>query len=76
MQRPEDKVSVTALAMTNAVVVSAAPEKMAEVAKLIEQLDKKEVAPPLEFRIYTLENAMPAQILPGLAEAARADSSG
>jgi type II secretory pathway component GspD/PulD (secretin) len=66
--RPEDQVSVTALAMTNAVVVSAAKEKMAEVAHLIEQLDKKEVAPQLEFRIYALENEMPTRIMPALQQ--------
>jgi type II secretory pathway component GspD/PulD (secretin) len=66
--RPEDQVTVTALAMTNAVVVSAAKEKMAEVAHLIEQLDKKEVAPQLEFRIYTLENEMPTKIMPALQQ--------
>jgi len=66
--RPEDQVTVTALAMTNAVVVSAAKEKMAEVAHLIEQLDKKEVAPQLEFRIYTLENEMPMKIMPALQQ--------
>jgi len=66
--RPEDQVTVTALAMTNAVVVSAAKERMAEVAHLIEQLDKKEVAPQLEFRIYTLENEMPTKIMPALQQ--------
>jgi len=66
--RPEDQVTVTALAMTNAVVVSAAKEKMAEVAHLVEQLDKKEVAPQLEFRIYTLENEMPTKIMPALQQ--------
>jgi type II secretory pathway component GspD/PulD (secretin) len=66
--RPEDQVTVTALAMTNAVVVSAAKEKMTEVAHLIEQLDKKEVAPQLEFRIYTLENEMPTKIMPALQQ--------
>jgi type II secretory pathway component GspD/PulD (secretin) len=66
--RPEDQVTVTALAMTNAVVVSAAKEKMAEVAHLIEQLDKKEVAPQLEFRIYALENEMPTKIMPALQQ--------
>lgn len=67
-QRPEDNVTVTALAMTNAVVVSAATEKMAEVAHLIEQLDKKDVAPQLEFRIYTLKNEMPTKIMPALQQ--------
>ncbi len=67
-QRPEDKVTITALAMTNAVVVSAAAEKMAEVAHLIEQLDKKDVAPQLEFRIYTLVNEMPTKIMPALTQ--------
>jgi len=66
--RPEDQVTVTALDQTNAVVVSAAKEKMEEVAHLIEQLDKEEVAPPLEFRIYSLQNAQPTKVLPALQQ--------
>ena len=66
--RPEDQVTVTALAQTNAIVVSAAEEKMKEVTHLIEELDKEEVAPPLAFRIYPLENAMPTKVLPALQQ--------
>ncbi len=68
-ERPEDEVSVTALANTNAVVVAAAKEKMAEVRHLIEQLDTQEVAPQVEFRLFKLENAQPEKILPALQQA-------
>ena len=61
---PRDQVSIIALQKTNAVVVSAAPEKMEQVAGLIEQLDKEEVAPQLDFRIYPLAHATPSKILP------------
>ncbi|MGB2824170.1 MAG: secretin N-terminal domain-containing protein, partial [Phycisphaerae bacterium] len=66
--RPEDQVTITALDQTNAVVVSAAKDKMDEVAHLIEQLDKEEVAPQLEFRIYALKNAHPTKVLPALQQ--------
>jgi len=66
--RPEDQVTITALDQTNAVVVSAAKEKMEEVGHLIDQLDKEEVAPQLEFRIYSLQNAQPTKILPALQQ--------
>ncbi len=62
-QAEKDQVTITALQQTNAVVVSAAKEKMAEVAHVIEQLDKKEVAPQVEIRIYPLENAQPQKIV-------------
>jgi type II secretion system protein D len=66
--RPEDQVTITALAQTNAIVVSAAQEKMEEVTHLIEQLDKEQVAPQLEFRIYPLQNAMPTKVMPALQQ--------
>ena len=66
--RPEDQVTVTALPDTNAVVVSAAAAKLEEVEHLIEQLDKEEIAPQLEFRIYPLENAQPTKIMPVLQQ--------
>ena len=62
--RPEDQVTVTALPDTNAVVVSAAAARLEEVAHLIEQLDREEIAPQLEFRIVQLENAQPTKVLP------------
>ncbi|MHC4293980.1 MAG: secretin N-terminal domain-containing protein [Planctomycetota bacterium] len=65
---PEDVVSVVAITQTNAVVVTAAPEKMDEIAHLIKQLDAEGVAPQLEFRIYPLEHAMPTKILPALQQ--------
>lgn len=55
----QDRVTITALPQTRAVVVTASPEKMEEVAHLIEQLDKEEISPQLEFRLYPLTNAMP-----------------
>ncbi len=64
--RPEDKVSITALPQTTAVVVTATEEKMQEVAHLIAQLDAVDVAPQLEFRIYPLTHAMPKRIMPML----------
>ncbi|HUS90456.1 MAG TPA: secretin N-terminal domain-containing protein [Phycisphaerae bacterium] len=66
--RPEDQVTITPLAQTNAIVVSAADEKMQEVESLIEQLDKPEVAPKLEFRIYQLKEAEPTKVLPALTQ--------
>ncbi|MHC4717287.1 MAG: secretin N-terminal domain-containing protein, partial [Planctomycetota bacterium] len=64
--RDEDKVTVVALAGTNAVVVTAAREKMEEVGKLIRQLDGLEIAGEMQFRVFTLENASAAKILPQL----------
>ena len=66
--RPEDQVTVTALPDTNALVVSASAAKLEEVEHLIEQLDKEEIAPQLEFRIYPLENAQPTKVMPVLAQ--------
>ena len=64
----QDRVTITALPQTRAVVVTASQEKMDEVAHLIEQLDKEEVSPQLEFRIYPLTNATPTKILPTLQQ--------
>ncbi len=61
-------VTVTALPDTNALVVAASTVKMEEVAHLIEQLDKIEVAPQLEFRIYPLEHAQPTKLMPVLQQ--------
>jgi len=63
---PEDKVSVTALPQTNAVVVTAVKDKIAEVGKLIVQLDNPKVSPELDFKVYPLQNVTPAKILPAL----------
>lgn len=62
----EDKVSVTSLPRTKAVVVTAAKDKMTEVAQLIQQLDKPEITPDVDFRVYPLENVSPTKILPVL----------
>jgi len=64
---PEDFVSVAALAGTNAVVVTAAKEKMQEVSALIKQLDV-EVATETEFRIFPLVNTSATKILPALQQ--------
>jgi len=64
--KAEEQVTVTALPDTNALVVSATAARMDEVTHLIEQLDKEEIAPQLEFRIYALENAQPTKVLPVL----------
>jgi len=64
--KPEDTVIIRSLTQTNTLIVSATKEKMTEVAHLIEQLDEKEVAPTLAFKIYTLENAQPTKVLPTL----------
>ncbi|MFP4104932.1 MAG: secretin N-terminal domain-containing protein [Phycisphaerae bacterium] len=61
-----DQVTVTALAQTKAVVVAASKEKMEDVAHLISELDKKEVSPQLEYRVYALEHAQPGKLLPVL----------
>jgi type II secretion system protein D len=58
-----DQVTVTALRDTNAVVVSASREKHIEVARLIDELDRKDVSPQAEIRIYPLTNAQPEKIV-------------
>jgi type II secretion system protein D len=65
---PEDLVTVTALPDTNAVVVSTSKVKMEEVEHLIAELDKVEIAPQLEFRIYPLKNVQPTKIMPLLTQ--------
>jgi type II secretory pathway component GspD/PulD (secretin) len=60
----DDSVTVTALPDTNAVVVSATKTRMEEVAHLIEELDRVEIAPQLEYHIYPLQNATPTKLLP------------
>ncbi|MCX5682971.1 MAG: hypothetical protein NT049_04725, partial [Planctomycetota bacterium] len=65
---PEEPVTVTALPDTNAVVVSASRVKMEEVEHLIEALDKVEVAPQLEFRIYPMKNVQPTKVMPLLTQ--------
>ena len=65
---PEDQVTVTALPDTNAVVVSASAARLEEAAHLIEQLDREEIAPQLEFRIVQLQNAQPTKVLPILEQ--------
>ncbi len=66
--QPEDQVTVTALPDTNAVVVSATAARLEEVGHLIEQLDREEIAPQLEFRIVQLQNAQPTKVLPILEQ--------
>ena len=63
---PADLVTVQALAQTNAVVIAAAKEKMAEISALIDQLDKQENSPQVEYRIYPLANALPSKVLPAM----------
>lgn len=65
---PMDLVTIQALAQTNAVVVVAAKEKMGEIQALIEQLDKQENSPQIEYRIFPLANASPTKILPTLRQ--------
>ena len=64
----EDQVTVTPLTQTNAVMVAATKEKMAEIRLLIEQLDKVDVASPMEFKVYPLANTLPTKILPLLTK--------
>lgn len=66
--RPEDAVSVAALPQTTAIVVTASKEKLEEVEHLVSQLDRAEVSPQLEFRIYPVKNTMPTKILPTLSQ--------
>ncbi len=61
---PKLQVRVNALAQTNALVVAAAPDRLKEVVELIGKLDKPEVSPQVDIRIYPLENAEPEKILP------------
>jgi type II secretion system protein D len=61
---PEEMIVVTALPQTMAVVVTAPRERMEDVAHLIEQIDKEEVAPQIEFRVYALANTLPSKIVP------------
>ncbi|MBM4017165.1 MAG: hypothetical protein FJ288_02375 [Planctomycetes bacterium] len=60
----EDTVTVVALPDTNAVVVTASKIKMEEVAHLISELDKLEIAPQLEYRVFPLANATPTKVMP------------
>ena len=60
---PEDQVSVTALPKTTAVVVAAAPEKMADAERLIAQLDTPKISPTMEFRVYPLQYAEPTKVI-------------
>ncbi len=77
----EDRVVLTALAGTNALVIAAVKDKIPEVEALISQLDNKSVSPQLEFRVYPIKNASPTKILPLLqqmlakVEAVRQDNS-
>ena len=64
--RDEDRVTVIALAGTNAVVVTATKEKMEEVGKLIQQLDGMEIAGEMQLRVFTLQNAAAVKVLPVL----------
>ena len=66
--RPEDQVSVVAVAQTDAVLVTAIQERLDEIASLIEALDKPEVGPDIQVRTYTLENTQPTKILPTLRQ--------
>ena len=65
---PEDRVRATALAGTNAVVVTAAKEKMADVSKLIKELDGARVVGQTEHRIFALTNASAQKVLPILRQ--------
>ena len=64
LQNQDERVAVTALAGTQALVVTASPTKMPEVEALVAQLDNKEVTPQVEFRIYQVKNTSPTKILP------------
>ncbi len=61
--RPEDMVTVTALPQSNAVVVAASKEKMADAERIIKELDSKQVTPQMEFRVYPLANAQPTKVI-------------
>jgi len=63
-ERAEDQVSATPLQGTRVVVVAAAAAKMQDVAALIAQLDKEELSPKVEFRVYPLKNTTPQKLLP------------
>jgi type II secretion system protein D len=65
---PEEPVTVTALPDTNAVVVSAPRVRMEEVEHLIAELDKLEIAPQLEYRIYPMKNVLPTKVMPLLTQ--------
>jgi type II secretion system protein D len=65
---PRDAVTITAMPQTTALIVAATPAKMDEVAALIEQIDKPEVAQQLEFRIFRLTQALPSAVLPMLRQ--------
>lgn len=65
---PEDQVNISALPSTTTIVVTASAAKMEEVEHLIAQLDKPDVAPKLEFRVYPLTNTLPTKILPTLRQ--------
>ncbi len=62
----DDQVTITAVSGTRAVIVVAPRKEMDEIEHLVQQLDMKEISPKLEFRVFRLENADPAEILPTL----------
>lgn len=64
--RPQERVTVTALPQSDAIVVAAPASRMEEVAQLIAQLDTEATAMAPEFRVFRLENATPSKILPVL----------
>jgi type II secretion system protein D len=66
-----DQVSISALPQTTTIVVTATAEKLEDVAHLIAQLDKPDIAPQVEFRVYPLENTTPTKILPALRQMLR-----
>ncbi len=64
VQSPDERVAVTALTGSQAIVVTASPTRMPEVEALVAQLDNKDVSPQVEFRIYQVKNTSPTKILP------------
>lgn len=65
---PEQRVTVTALPNSQAVVVAAPRNKLEEVSALITQLDAEQIAAQPQFRVYQLEHATPSKVLPLLRQ--------
>ncbi|MFW6155541.1 MAG: secretin N-terminal domain-containing protein, partial [Planctomycetota bacterium] len=61
--RAEDAVTITALDQTNSIVVAGTAERIADAARLIEQLDTEMVSPEVQFKIYPLAHARPSKVI-------------
>ena len=62
----EERVTVAALAGTQAIIVTASPTKMPEVEAMITTLDNPNVNPQVDFKVFAIKNTTPTKVLPTL----------